>query len=365
MPAILGDAPAFEQTVNIVRPVFPEISEFENEFSQVLKSGQVTNNSRYVIELEKLLADYLGVKYALAFCNGEAALMIMLKAAELKGEIIVPSYTFSGTAHAAIWNNLTPVFADIDAETLTIDPRSVEQKIGPATSAILAAPVYGNPCDNDALQEIADRHKLKLLYDSASGFGCSYKGKRLGGFGEAEIFSFHATKVFPTMEGGALTTNDLKMYEVARQLRNFGQAGPVDCSMAGMNGKMMEISALIGIHLLKDYESVIAHRLKIAKAYEQQLAPLPGLRMQKVMPNNLSTYLYLALVVDADEFGLSRDDLIEALAVENITARRFLDPPVHRMSYYVNNFGSTSLPVVEDVASRAVALPLFSDMTFA
>src|SRR4029079_11128891 len=136
--------------------------------------------------------------------------------------------------------NLTPVFADIDAETLTIDPLSVEQKIGPATSAILAAPVYGNPCDNEALQDIADRHKLKLLYDSASGFGCTYNGQRLGSFGEAEIFSFHATKVFPTMEGGALTTDNRKMYEVARQLRNFGQAGPVDCSMAGLNGKMME-----------------------------------------------------------------------------------------------------------------------------
>lgn len=364
MPAILGDPPAFEQTVNIVRPVFPDVSEFEDEFSQVLKSGQVTNNSRYVLELEKLMAEYLGVKHALAFCNGEAALMVMLKAAELEGEIIVPSYTFSGTAHAVIWNNLKPVFADIDPETLTIDPRSVEEKIGPATSAILAAPVYGNACDNEGLQDVADRHKVKLLYDSASGFGCTYKGQRLGSFGEAEIFSFHATKVFPTMEGGALTTNNSRIFEVSRQLRNFGQAGPVDCTMAGLNGKMMEISALIGIHLLKDYDSVVAHRLEIFKAYEQRLAQIPGLRMQKVMPNNLSTYLYLALVVDSSEFGLSRDQLIEALAVENITARRFLDPPVHKMSYYVNNFGPTSLPVVEDIAARTLALPLFSDMTF-
>jgi dTDP-4-amino-4,6-dideoxygalactose transaminase len=351
------------QVLNIVRPVFPDLSTFEADFREALQSGQVTNNSRFVVEFEQRLARYLDVKHALAFCNGEAALTIMLNAPGLTGEIIVPSYTFSGTVHAAIWNNLRPIFADIDPRTFTIDPASVEARIGPDTGAIMAAPVYGNACDNDALQEIADRRGIPLFYDSASGFGCTYKGRRLGGFGSAEIFSFHATKVFATMEGGALTTNDSTHYEKARQLRSFGQAGLVDCASAGINGKMMEIAALIGMRSLDTFDRVVAHRARIAAEYEKRLSAIPGLTVQHVRPGNLSTRLYMAFVVDADEFGLSADETVDALKLDNIVGRRFLDPPVHRMSYYRERFGDVSLPVTDSVASRAVALPLYSDMT--
>ena len=349
--------------LNIVRPVFPDLSTFEADFRSALQSGQVTNNSRFVVEFEQRLADYLGVKHALAFCNGEAALTVMLSVDGLKGEIIVPSYTFSGTVHAAIWNNLRPVFADIDARTFTIDPAAVEARIGPQTAAIMAAPVYGNACDNDALQAIADRRGIPLYYDSASGFGCTYKGKRLGGFGRAEIFSFHATKVFATMEGGALTTNDSTFYETARQLRSFGQAGLVDCATAGINGKMMEIAALVGLRSLDTYDEVVAHRVKMGAEYEKRLSAIPGLAVQQVVPGNLSTRLYMAAVVNADVFGFTADETAEALKLEGIVGRRFLDPPVHKMSYYRKHFGDVSLPVTEAVASNALALPLYSDMT--
>jgi dTDP-4-amino-4,6-dideoxy-D-glucose transaminase len=352
-----------EQVLNIVRPVFPDLSTFEADFRAALQSGQVTNNSRFVVEFEQRMAEYLGVKHALAFCNGETALMIMLNAAGLKGELIVPSYTFSGTVHAAIWNGLRPVFADIDPRTFTIDPASVESKIGRETCAILAAPVYGNACDNDALQAIADRHRLPLFYDSASGFGCTYRGRKLGGFGGAEIFSFHATKVFATMEGGALTTNDSAFYELARQLRSFGQAGPVDCATAGINGKMMEVAALVGLRSLDTFDAVIAHRAAIAAEYEKRLGAVPGLTVQHVPSTNRSTRLYMAIVVDRDGFGLSADELAQGLLLEKIVGRRFLDPPVHRMSYYRGRFGEISLPVTDQVASRAVALPLYSDMS--
>jgi len=363
MPAILGARPAFDQVRNIVRPVLPELSTFEADFRSALKSGQVTNNSRFVVEFEQRMAAYLGVPHALAFCNGEAALTIMLNVDGLEGEIVVPSYTFSGTVHAAIWNNLIPVFADMDPRTFTIDPASVDARIGPKTAAILAAPVYGNACDNDALQAIADRHGLPLYYDSASGFGCTYRGRRLAGFGRAEIFSFHATKVFATMEGGALTTNDPKFAEQVRQLRSFGQAGLVDCALAGINGKMMEVAALVGMRMLDTFDDVIAHRLTIGQEYVKRLSAIPGLTVQQVPPGNLSTRLYMAIVVDREVFGLNADELVEALKAENIVGRRFLDPPVHRMTFYRRRFGDVSLPVTEAVASNAVALPLYSDMT--
>jgi dTDP-4-amino-4,6-dideoxygalactose transaminase len=363
MPAILGAKPASDTLLNIVRPVLPDLSTFEADFRAALMSGQVTNNSKCVVEFERRIAEYLGVKHALPFVNGEAALTIMLNVDGLDGELIVPSYTFSGTVHAAIWNNLRPVFADIDPRTFTIDPASVESRIGRNTAGILAAPVYGNPCDNDALQAIADRHGIPLYYDSASGFGCTYKGRRLGGFGRAEIFSFHATKVFATMEGGALTTGDDAVYEAARQLRSFGQAGLVDCARAGINGKMMEVAALVGLRSLDTFDAVIAHRAKIAAEYEARLAGIPGLSVQQVLARNLSTRLYMAIVVDQSAFGLNADELVEALKFENIAGRRFLDPPIHRMSYYRNRFGDVSLPVTESIAARAVALPLYSDMT--
>jgi len=363
MPAILGARPTFDQIRNIVRPVLPALSTFEADFRAALTSGQVTNNSRFVVEFEQRLAAYLGVPHALAFCNGEAALTIMLNVDGLEGEIIVPSYTFSGTVHAAIWNNLTPVFADIDRRTFTLDPASVEARIGPRTAAILAAPVYGNACDNDALQAIADRHRLPLYYDSASGFGCTYRGRRLGGFGRAEIFSFHATKTFATMEGGALTTRDAAFAEKVRQLRSFGQAGLVDCATAGINGKMMEVAALVGMRSLDTFDEVIAHRGAIGAEYVKRLSAIPGVAVQHVPEGNLSTRLYMAMVIDREAFGLDADQLVEALRPENIVGRRFLDPPVHKMSYYRGRFGDVSLPVTEAVASNAVALPLYSDMS--
>ena len=363
MPAILGSRPAFDQVRNIVRPVLPDLSTFDADFRSALKSGQVTNNSRFVVEFEQRLAAYLDVPHALAFCNGEAALTVMLNVDGLAGEIIVPSYTFSGTVHAVIWNNLTPIFADIDRRTFTIDPASVEARIGPKTAAILAAPVYGNACDNDALQAIADRRGVPLYYDSASGFGCTYRGRRLGGFGRAEIFSFHATKVFATMEGGALTTRDTAFADKVRQLRSFGQAGLVDCATAGINGKMMEVAALVGMRSLDTFDDVIAHRTAIADDYVRRLTAIPGLTVQHIAPGNLSTRLYMAIVVDRGSFGLNADELVEALRAENIVGRRFLDPPVHRMSYYRQRFGDVSLPVTEFVASNTVALPVYSDMT--
>lgn len=362
MPAILGSSPALPQLLNIVRPVMPALTEFQAEFSECLSNGQVTNNSKWVVEFERQLQRYLDVEHVLAFCNGETALICMLAAAQLRGDVIVPSYTFSGTAHAVIWAGLRPVFADIDPATFTLDPEDVARRITPETSAILAAPVYGNPCANDALASLAKERRLTLLFDSASGFGSTFDGRKLGAFGRAEMFSFHATKVFGTMEGGAIATNDGALYERARQLRSFGQVGAVDCALAGLNGKMMEVAALMGIRSLQTYDDVLRHRQRIADEYDRLLGSIPGLTVQHVTRNATSTRLYQAVRLDSS-FGLSRDELVQALLAENIVARKFLDPPIHQMTYYVEQYGSQTLPRTEEVASSAVALPLPSDMT--
>jgi dTDP-4-amino-4,6-dideoxygalactose transaminase len=363
VPAALAGPPALATMLNIVRPVIPDLSTFEADFKACLVSGQVTNNSKWVVEFERRIREFVGVEHALAFCNGETALICMLAAAGLEGELIVPSYTFSGTVHATAWTNLRPVFADVDRASFTIDPASIEERLTPRSSGILAAPVYGNPCDNQALHDLAERHGLALLYDSASGFGCRYRGRRLGGFGKAEIFSFHATKVFGTMEGGALTTNDPALYERARLLRGFGQIGPVDCGLAGLNGKMTEVCALVGLRTLDAFEQVLARRARLGAEYASLLGEIPGVVPQHVRPENESSRLFLSFLLDPDAFGLSRDELIEALKLENITARKFLDPPVHRMTYYREKYGDVHLPLTEAVAASAVALPFPSDLT--
>lgn len=349
---------------DIVRPVFPELVEFEKEFSSALKSGSVTNQSKYVLELENELSKYIGVKYCAAFCNGEQALIAMLYAADIKGEVIVPAYTYSGTIHAIMWNHdLIPIFADIDENTWTIDPLDVEKKITSKTVAILAAPFYGNPCNNYELERIARKYKVKLFFDSASGCGSKYDSKMVGSFGDAEMFSFHATKVFTTMEGGAVLTNDKKIYDIVCSLRNFGKNyKDADCDYPGFNGKMTEVCALVGLKLLPKLDATVIHRDKIASYYVKRLNHLPGVRFQLTQKQSLSSWLYFQFEVNKEKCGFSRDELIDGLGKKGITARRFNYPPNHKLTCY-KNYGNITLPIAEKISSNSVAVPLYSDMS--
>lgn len=366
--ALLGGRPAFETKLDIVRPVLPKVEALEGKFAAALASGQVTNMGVHSRELEARLAAYVGVKHCAVFCNGEAALIAMLQAARLQrgAEVVTTAYTFSGTAHAIAWNGLVPVFADVDPGTWTLDPADAERRITPRTAAILAAPLYGNPCDNDALTEVARRKNVRLFFDSASGCGSRYAGRPLGGFGEAEMFSFHATKVFLTMEGGAICTNDAAVFEAASMIRNFGKNGrEADCDFVGFNGKMTEICALVGLELLPGLDAVVAHRNKVADRFRDRLGGLPGLRHQAVYPKATSSWLYYQFLVDEPEFGLTRDELIAALMAENLAARRFNFPCNHQLSCYRHVGAPAHLPAAEYVASHSVALPVYSDMTMA
>jgi dTDP-4-amino-4,6-dideoxygalactose transaminase len=317
-------------------------------------------------ELETQLAAYVGTRHCAVFCNGEAALIAMLQAARLPrgAEVITPAYSFSGTAHGIVWSGLVPVFADVDPATWTLDPVDAERRVTGRTVAILAAPVYGNPCDNDALGALAARRGLRLFYDSASGFGSRYRGRPLGGFGVAEMFSFHATKVFATMEGGAICTDDGGLHESACMIRNFGKNGrDADCDFVGFNGKMTEIAALVGLALLPSLDTVVAHRNRVAGRYAERLGGLPGVTLPAVQPHAVSSWLFYQILVDADGFGLTRDELLAALGAENIGARRFFFPPNHQLTCYRDHGEPPRLPVAEGIAARSVAFPVYTDMS--
>lgn len=364
--ALLGGRPAFEKKLDIVRPVLPRATALRERFDAALRSGQVTNMGPNSRELEARLAAYVGTKHCAVFCNGETALISMLHAARLPrgAEVITPAYTFSGTAHAIVWNGLVPVFADIDPDTWTLNPADAEQRVTPHTAAILAAPLYGNPCDNDALADLARRRGVRLLFDSASGFGSRYRGRPLGGFGEAEMFSFHATKVYLTMEGGAICTDDTALHDAACMIRNFGKNGrEADCDFVGLNGKLTEVCALVGLELLPGLDAVVTHRNRVGERYRQRLGDLPGLRHQKPQPHGVSSWLYYQVLVDEEAFELTRDELIEALTAENLAARRFNFPCNHQLSCYRHLGQPPSLSVAERVASHSIALPVYSDMT--
>lgn len=346
----------------IVRPRFPVLSTFAEDFDRALATGAVTNNGPQVTALEAELTDYVGVP-TLVFSSGQAALMAMLAASEVGGkEVIVPSFTFCATPHAVAWAGATPIFADIDPRTLTLDVADVERRIGPKTAAILGVCVYGIACDYRALAELGSRSKLKVLYDSAPAFGTRVDGRPIGGFGDAQIFSFHATKAFATMEGGALSSNDLELMTRAEAIRNFGQRGGHAWGAAGFNGKMPEVAAMIGRRQLQSFEPARRRRLHVARRYRTGLADLPGLTMATPPANQEPIWLYFPIRLDADAFGLSRDETCAALAADNIHCRKYFDQPCHRMPAY-SSLETGALPVSERWADATVALPVYNDQT--
>src|SRR6516165_859331 len=359
------DTPIFDRPLQIVRPTFPPIDGMLFDFAQSLTTGQVTNNGPWVIKFERLLEDYLGVP-TLVFSSGQVALMSMLRAAGITGgEVIVPSFTFPATPHATVWAGAEPIFADIkDDMTFTIDPADVEAKITHKTVAILSVDPYGIASDYDALISIGRRRGLRVLSDSAPSFGTTVGGCRIGGFGDAQIFSFHATKAFNTMEGGCLCSNDKDLMERARAIRNFGQGdGDDDCAIAGLNGKMMEICAIVGIEQLKLFDTAAATRRRCAKRIGDGLADIDGVSVARSPAGQEPIWLYLPVLINPTLFGCDRDEAADLLARRNLHVRKYYSPPCHRMSVYTAMRRQPSLPVSERIAGSVLALPIYNDMT--
>jgi dTDP-4-amino-4,6-dideoxyglucose len=356
--------PVFSTPMNIVRPVFPPIESFQAQFASALQSGQVTNNGPWVVEFERQLEAYLGAP-TLVFSSGQSALMTMVKAAGIEGgEVVLPSFTFPGTLHAVTWCGATPVFAEIrNDQSFVLDPGDVERKITDRTVAVLGVDAYGIASDYEALDKLGARHGISVLYDSAPAFGTRVNGRSIGGYGDAQIFSFHASKAFNTMEGGCLCSHDDVLIERARSVRNFGLIASGDSPFTGMNGKMMEVCALIGIEQLKTFDVAAAVRRRSAERIRHGLEKLPGLKIGQAPANQEPIWLYLPVVVDSAELGCNRDQLAERLARENLLVRKYYSPPCHHLSAYTSVGAKLSLPVTEHAAYNVLALPIYNNMT--
>ena len=357
--AIFGNPPAFAEKVHVGRPNVGNREHLLNRINDMLDRNWFTNNGPYVQEFEKRIAEFTGVRHCVAMCNATIALEIAIRALGLSGEVIVPSFTFIATAHALQWQEVTPVFADIDPRSHTLDPAHVEKMITPRTTGIIGVHTWGHPCDIDALESIARRRNLQLLFDAAHAFGCSYKGKSIGGFGRCEIFSFHATKFFNTFEGGAVLTNDDALAEKIRLMRNFGFSGYDNVIYIGTNGKMTEVCAAMGLTSLESVEKFIETNRRNHAAYRRGLEGIPGLRLMPYDEKERANYQYIVCELDENVAGLTRDELVAVLFAENVLARRYFYPGCHQSEPYRSKFPDAALvlPETERLCRRVIALP--------
>ena len=356
--AVFGGPPAFADKLHVSRPNIGDRGRLLERLNDILDSRWLTNEGRFVKEFEQRIADVVGVKHCLAICNGTVALEIAIRALGMTGEVIVPSFTFIATAHALQWQGVTPVFCDIDKATHGLDPKRVEQAITPRTTGILGVHVWGHACNIDALSEIAARFGLKLLFDSAHAFGCSYKGQRIGSFGDAEVFSFHATKFLNSLEGGAVVTNDDDVAKKIRYMRNFGFTDVDKVSGVGTNGKMNEVSAAVGLTNLESMADFVAANLRNYKQYAAELAGVEGVTLLPYDEAEEGNYQYVALEIEESQTVVSRDQMLELLHGENILARRYF-PGCHLMEPYRSDFPDAGLllPETERLSQRVLCLP--------
>lgn len=357
--AIHGAPPAFPEPLHVGRPNIGSREAFMKLAEDIFDRRWLSNNGPMVQELERRIADYLGVNHCVAMCNGTIALEIAIRALKLEGEVILPSYTFIATAHALYWQGITPVFADIDPQTHNLDPEAVKRMITPRTTGIIGVHLWGRAAPVEALQAIADDHGLQLLFDAAHALGCTHHGRRIGGFGRAEVLSFHATKFFNTFEGGAVVTNDDQLAEEMKLMRNFGFAGYDNVIYPGTNGKMTEICAAMGLVNLDALPAVLETNRTNYAAYRRVLDGMPGLRLLGYDAVERNNWQYVVVEVDEAKYGKSRDDVIAVLHAENILARKYFWPGCHRMMPYRDLWphAGCMLPQTRLVADRVIILP--------
>jgi dTDP-4-amino-4,6-dideoxygalactose transaminase len=332
---------------------------FHQLMDEAFDRDYLTNNGPLVQRLETEIAEMHHVKHCAVTSNATLAQIFLLKALGLCGEVILPSFTFIATAHACVWENLTPVFCDIRPDNLMIDTDDVERLITPRTSAVIGVHLFGNTCDVERLSEICRRRGLHLIFDAAHAFACRRGNISVGGFGDAEFLSFHATKFFGTFEGGAVVTNNPEIDRQIRFLRNFGFRDYDDVGFLGLNGKMAEASAAMGLAALPEVPGRIKRLRSTCLLYRKNFASLPGISILPVGEDGISNYQYFVVLIDRHKFGVSRDVLYRILWAENILVRRYFSPGCHAMSYYRGRRmgASRSLPVTEDVSSRILCFP--------
>jgi len=355
--SIFGGRKTFDLPLHVGRPNIVDRQQFLQHINTILDTKWLTNNGPYVQNFEHKISDITGVKHAIAICNGTVALEIAIRALELTGEVIVPSFTFVATAHALQWQEITPVFCDINLDNFTIDTQQIEKLITPRTSGIIGVNLWGRNCHTAALSELAEKYNLKLLYDSAHSFGCTNEGTMVGNFGDAEIFSFHATKMVNTLEGGAIVTNNDELAEKIRLMRNFGFADEDKVIYIGTNGKMNEISAAMGLCSLDNIETIINANKQNYSLYTDGLSDIPGIKICEYTSE--STYPYITLYIDHEQSVLTRNQLVDILQHDNILARRYFYPGCHNMEPYRSYFPHSGLLLknTENLIHQTLCLP--------
>ena len=351
--------PAFAAPLHVGRPNIGDRDRLMARITQMLDNRWLTNRGPFVREFEQRVAEYCGVKHAIAMCNGTIALEIAIRALGMTGEVIVPSFTFVATAHALQWQEITPVFCDVDPVSCTIDPARIEQLITPRTTGIIGVHLWGQACAIEAIDAIATRHGLKVLYDAAHALGCSHGGQRVGGFGDAEVLSFHATKFVNTFEGGAVLTNNDALAERIRLMQNFGFKGYDTVIDIGTNGKMAEVCAVMGLTNLESIEDFVDINRRNYGLYRAGLQGIPGLAVRNLDTGEQQNYQYVIVDVDAGAAGITRDVLVEQLQAQNVLCRRYFHPGCHRMEPYRSFFPNAGLllPVTEALSERIFSLP--------
>jgi dTDP-4-amino-4,6-dideoxygalactose transaminase len=357
--AIFGGRPTFKEKLHVGRPNIGNRERLLERINDLLERRWLTNYGPYVQEFEHQLAKFLGVKHCIAMCNGTVALEIAIRALGLKGEVIVPSFTFIATAHALQWQEITPVFCDIDPLTHNIDPDKIESMLTPRTTGIIGVHLWGRACDIERIMYVATKHNLMVLFDAAHAFGCTYKGEMIGRFGNAQVFSFHATKFFNTFEGGAVVTNDDDLASKMRLMKNFGFIDYDKVIYIGINGKMSEVSAAMGLVNLESIDEFIAHNHANYEAYRSCLEDIPGIKLKGYDHREKNNYQYIIIEVDERETRVTRDELQEVLWAENVLVRRYFYPGCHRMEPYRSYFPHAYLvlPQTEKVCARVFSLP--------
>jgi len=357
--AILNSVPAFSEPLHVGRPNLGSREEMLKRLNGIFDRRWFTNDGPMVREFEARIQELTGVRHCVAMCNATIALEIAIRALELRGEVIIPAYTFIATAHALQWQEITPVFADIDPATHQIDPLCIERLITPRTTGIIGVHLWGRACDTDAIESIASRHKLKVMYDAAHSFGCSHQGRLIGNFGSCEVFSFHATKFINCFEGGAVATNDDVLAQKMRLMRNFGFAGYDRVIYPGTNGKMTEICAAMGLTSLDAMQDIVDANRSNYDAYREGLSGLPGIALKEYDHNKKPNYQYIVVEVDETAAFLNRDELVAVLQAENVLARKYFWPGCHRMEPYKSFYPNAHLllPHTEKTGARVMVLP--------
>jgi len=353
-----------QQKIYVTQPSLPDLQAYTKLLEQIWESKRITNNGDFHKQFEAELCDFLKVNHLSLFANGTLALMVALKALRITGEVITTPYSFVATTHALHWNGIKPVFCDINEHDFNINPDKIEALITPKTTAIMPVHVYGNPCNNDKIQKIADTYGLKVIYDAAHAFGVEKNGESILNWGDLSVLSFHATKSFNTVEGGAIVTKDEKLKERIDFLKNFGFANEVTVVGYGINGKMNELMAAYGLLQLKTFNSEVTKRKRITDLYNRLLKDKKGIKLNATPENTTSNYSYYPVLIESEKSGKTRDEVYEQLKQNNIYARRYFYPLISQFPAYrgLPSAGDDRLPVATKIAQQVLCLPVYAEL---